>query len=163
MGASEVWGNVQVEAEDEMAGPILSFFTFNEQERTCFQGPGRATYSTQLAKDRPPHPQVGLARCGSDLSSPGVGPRTTLQLLLALAEREEKGPFLVQVTATARKLPVRAPCFCESHLHSYFPDPATGAEERRMEMTTVLATSCCLPVGGGRKDSRKTKEGEGFE
>lgn len=90
-----------------------------------------------------------MARCGSDLSGPGVGTRTTLQVFLALAEREEKGPFLVQVTATARKLPVRAPCFCVSHLQSCFPDPEIGAEESRMEMTTLLATSCCLPVGGG--------------
>lgn len=146
-----------------MASPILSSFAHNEQERTYFQGLRRASYSTQLAKDRPPHPKVGTARCASDLSGPGVGPRTTLHLFLALVEREEKGPFLVQVTATTRKLPVRAPCFCVSHLHRYFPDSEIGAEECRVGKASILATLCCLPVRGGQKDSRKTKEGERFE
>lgn len=160
-GASEVWGNVQV--EDEMASPMLPSFAHNEQERTYFQTPRRATYSTQLAKDGPPHPKVGMARCASDLSGPSVGPRTTLQLFLALAEWEEKGFFLVQVTATTRKLPFRAPCFCVSHLHRYFPDSEIGAEECRVEKASILATLCCLPVRGGQKDSRKTKERERFE
>lgn len=90
-GASEVWGNIQV--EDEMASPMLSSFAHNEQERTYFQGLRRASYSTQLAKNRPPHPKVGMARCSSDLSGPSIGPRSALHLFLALAEREEKGPF----------------------------------------------------------------------